>query len=52
MAGLARFWNDPFLSLKGTDSPAQGKTWASPASPWRHPGFWTAPLIWNPERVQ
>ncbi len=25
MAGLERFWNDPFLSLKGTHPPAQGK---------------------------
>ncbi len=42
MAGLARFWDDPFLSLKGTDSPAQGKPRTSPASPGRHPGFSTA----------
>ncbi len=43
MAGLASFWNHPFLSLKGTHSPAQGKPRRSAARPGRDPGFSTAP---------
>ena len=41
----------PFLSLKGTHSPAQGKPWTNPARLWRHPGFFASPLIWSPESI-
>jgi len=45
----ARICGDPFLSLKGTDSPAQGKPWTSLASPRRRPGYSAPPSLQNPE---